>query len=121
MVLHGQLRGRIVAVSEVAVELLAVTGMEVDKKGVEVEIATEVELQVAGVEKERGRSYNGVLLSYLHVPWLAADAMVFATLLCSFNKIHKYTKVPVSQALSKWITKHTQTAYSENQHTTLHT
>ena len=56
------------AVSEVVVEPLAVTGMEVDRKGVEVEIATEVEREVASVEKERSGSYNGVLLSYLHVP-----------------------------------------------------
>ena len=39
-----------------------------DRKGVEVEIATEVEREVASVEKERSGSYNGVLLSYLHVP-----------------------------------------------------
>ena len=40
-----------------------------DRIGVEVEIATEVEREVAGVVKESGGSYNGVLLSYLHVPW----------------------------------------------------
>jgi hypothetical protein len=47
----------------------------VNRIGVEVEIATEVEREVVGVVKESSGSYNGVLLSYLHVPWFVADCL----------------------------------------------
>ena len=80
----------------IAVELLANTGMEVDRKGVKVEIATEVEREVAGIEKERGGSYNGVLVSYLHILWLVADVMVFVWCgfygLASFHGLRITTK-----------------------------
>jgi hypothetical protein len=77
----------------------------VDRIGVEVEIVTEVEREVAGVVKESGGSYNGVLLSYLHVPWFVADVMVIVWRglygLASFHGLRITTKSDCLASLQK--------------------